>query len=96
MGPQNSRTDNPPRAGGGGARARRSALDPQSGRREATDPPAEPWAAAVIRAGSQKRSGAVLTARKVFFSSYGHSRRWSSCCRVNSNLHPDRSLTVLV
>ena len=30
------------------------------------DPPAEPWAAAVIRAGSQKRSGAVLTARKVF------------------------------
>ena len=41
-GTQNSRTDIPPRAGGGGARERRGTLDPQSGRRQATDPPAEP------------------------------------------------------
>ena len=51
---QDSRTDIPPRAGGGGARERRGILDPQSGRRQAIGPPAEPCVASAIRAGSQK------------------------------------------
>ena len=59
---QDSRTDIPTRAGGGGARERRGILDPQSGRRQAIGPPAEPCVASAIRAGSEKRSGAVLTA----------------------------------
>ena len=61
-GTQNSRTDIPPRAGGGGARERRgiwtrslAGARPQI-RRQSLQ------AASAIRAGSQKRSGAVLTA----------------------------------
>ena len=69
MGTQNSRTDIPPRAGGGGARERQGILDPQSGRRPAADPPGRALSRIRDPRRLSERSGAALTA----FSSWTHN-----------------------